>query len=152
MYRITTSAMVAIIILISASFLLAGEHELGVFVGDTRHDQVGALTLGAGYEYKWSATAGVGIVFEYAMGERHIRDYILGIPFYVHPHGGLYMCFAPLFVAEDHDGETVNRGALRVGFGYAIKDGNFAFTPKFNVDFIDDTAYIVYGLGFGYMF
>lgn len=151
MYRVIISAMVAIII-ISASSVLAGEHEIGLFVGDTRHSEVGALTLGGDYEYCWSATAGIGLIFEYVMGERHTRDYILGIPFYVHPHGGLFMRFAPLFVAEDHDGETVNRGALRVGFGYTIKDGDFAFTPEFNVDFIDDTAYVVYGLAFGYRF
>jgi hypothetical protein len=152
MFRITGLAVVSIIVLMFASSLLAGEHEIAVFMGDTRANAMSALTLGAGYEYRWNDTAGIGLLFEYVQGDRHAREYIFGLPFYAHPYGGLRLCFAPLYVSEKEDEETVARGALRVGVAYAIKAGDFNFTPQFNVDFIGDTAYTVYGLGFGFRF
>ncbi len=152
MCRITASAVVSILVLMSASSLLAGESEIAVFAGGTRHDQTSALTLGAGYEYRWTATAGVGVLFEYVHGDRLTREYVFGIPFYVHPYGGLRLAFAPLFEANDEEGTTVNRGAVRIGIAYAIELGNFNITPRFDSDFRSETVYTVYGVGFGYRF
>jgi hypothetical protein len=152
MFRVTALAVVSIIVLMFASSLLAGEHEIGVFVGDTRYDGTSALTLGAGYEYQWSATAGIGLLFEYVTGDRHIREYVFGLPFYIHPYGGLRLCVAPLYISEKEDDNTVARGAVRAGAAYAIEAGNFSITPQINFDFIHNEAYTVYGLGFGYRF
>jgi hypothetical protein len=152
MSRITALAVVSIAVLMFASSLLAGEHEIAGFFGDTRHDQKSALTLGADYEYRWNATAGMGLLFEYVHGDRHPREYVLGVPFYAHPYGGLRLCFAPLFVSNDEDGNSVNRGAVRVGFAYAIQADGFTFTPEFNFDFVGGSLYSVYGLAFGYRF
>ena len=152
MLRITGLAVVFVIATMFASSVLAGEHELGVFLGDTRYDQTSALTLGADYEYRWSATAGAGLLFEYIQGDRQIREYIFGIPFYVHPYGGLRLCLAALYVSENVDDETVARGAVRAGLAYAIEAGSFNFTPQFNFDFIHNQVYMVYGFGFGYRF
>jgi hypothetical protein len=152
MCRITALAVVSIIVLMFASSVLAGEHEIGVFVGDTRHQGVSALTLGADYEYRWNSTAGIGLLFEYVQGNRHTREYIFGVPFYAHPYGGLRLCFAPLFISEDEDGTSVNRGGVRVGVAYAIEAGGFNITPQFDFDFLSERVYTVYGIGFGYRF
>lgn len=152
MFRIAALAVVSIIVLMFASSLLASEHEIGIFAGDTRTNQTSALTLGADYEYRWNATAGIGLLFEYVHGDRHHREYIFGLPLYAHPYGGLRLCFAPLYVSEDENGNTVARGAVRVGVAYAIEAGSFNFTPQFNFDFIGETVHSVYGLGFAYRF
>jgi hypothetical protein len=152
MCRITALAVVSIIVLMFASSVLAGEHEIGIFVGDTRYQGESALTLGADYEYRWNATAGVGILLEYVHGDMHSREYILGLPLYAHPYGGLRLCFAPLFVSEDEDGTSVNRGGVRVGVAYALEAGSFNITPQFDFDFMGETVYTVYGIGFGYRF
>jgi len=152
MCRITALAVVSIMILMFASSVLAGEHEIAVFVGDSRYQSISGLTLGANYEYRWNATAGVGILFEYVHGDRITRDYVIGIPFYIHPHGGLRLAFVPLFEVNDEDGNTVNRGAVRVGIAYALEAGSFNITPQFNFDFRNDEVATVYGIGFGYRF
>jgi hypothetical protein len=158
MYRITASAVVMVLVMMLASSLLAGgnseydPNEIAVFLGDTRYEGTGAFTLGAGYEYRWNATAGIGFIFEYVLGDRMYRDYVLGLPFYVHPFGGMRFFAAPLFVSQDEDGNSVSRGALRVGFAYAIPAGDFSFTPKFNFDFMNEKVHTVYGVAFGYRF
>lgn len=152
MCRITALAVVSIIVLMFASSVLAGEHEIAVFVGDSRYQTISALTLGADYEYRWNATAGIGILFEYVQGDRITRNYVVGIPFYAHPYGGLRLAFVPLFESDDEDGDTVSRGAVRVGFAYALEAGSFNITPQFNFDFRSDAVYTVYGIGFGYRF
>ena len=152
MFRIAALAVVLVIAMTFASSVLAGEHEIAVFLGDTRHDQTSALTLGADYEYRWNSTAGIGLLFEYVQGERHTRKYIIGIPFYVHPYGGLRLAFVPLFESNDEGDETVSRGGVRAGIAYAIDAGGFNITPQFNFDFKSETVYTVYGIGFGYRF
>jgi len=152
MCRITALAVVSIMVLMFASSVLAGEHEIAVFAGDSRYQSISGLTLGANYEYRWNATAGVGILFEYVHGDRITRDYVIGIPFYIHPYSGLRLAFVPLFEVNDEDDNTVNRGAVRAGIAYALEAGSFNITPQFNFDFRNYAVATVYGIGFGYRF
>jgi hypothetical protein len=158
MFRTTVLAVVTVAVLMSASSLIAGgyhdygPHAIGVFLGDTRFGGNSALTLGVDYEYRWNATAGIGLLFEYDISDSLAREYLFGIPFYAHPYGGLRLAFVPIYVVEDIDGDKVNRGAVRVGVAYAIETGSFIVTPGISFDFLSDTAYTVYGLGFGFMF
>lgn len=152
MCRITALAVVSIIVLMFASSLLAGEHEIGILVGDTHKDETDALTLGAGYEYRWNATTGIGLLLEYVHGDISPREYVIGLPLYAHPYGGLRLCFAPLYLSEDMDGTSVARGAVRVGVAYALEAGSFNITPVFNFDFMDNQVTTVYGIGFSYRF
>lgn len=159
MFRITALVVVSIVLLASASSLVAGEyrdydpHSLGIFVGDTRFDGNNGLTLGAGYEYRWKATVGIGVLFEYVSSDRLMREYVVGIPFRAHPYGGLSLAFVPLYTSEEDDeGNSVARGAVRVGVAYAIDACGFIITPEVNFDFKNDTAYTVYGLILGMSF
>jgi|GEM_PF-2086137 len=158
MRGVRASAISAIVILVLAPSLLAGSHdyydphEIAVFVGGTRYEAEDALTFGAGYEYRWNATAGVGLIFEYVVGDRLTRDYILGIPMYIHPYAGLRLTVAALWESNDEGGDTVSRGAVRAGVAYSLEAGDFCITPEMNFDFRSESAYTIYGIAFGYRF
>ncbi len=154
-----TVLLASVFVVLMASSLIAGDQqdydrsEFAVFCGDTRSDGTSAFTLGVDYEYRWDSTAGMGLLFEYVLGDRFEREYLFGLPFYAHPYGGLRLLFAPVLVVEKVDDDTnVNRGLVRVGFAYGIDAGDFSITPEFNVDFLRGQAYAVYGLAFGYRF
>jgi hypothetical protein len=132
--------------------LVASQFEIGVFVGDTRLGGNSALTVGADYEYRWNATAGTGLLFEYARSGSLTREYVFAIPFYAHPYGGLRLAFAPIYIMEDEDGDKVNRGAVRVGVAHAIEAGSFSVTAQSNFHFVSKQTHSIYSVGFGYNF
>lgn len=80
------------------------KHHLALFNGGTTnidHDATG-YSLGLDYEFRFNQLLGAGLLMEYVfIGE---GEAIVGIPFFVHPVGGLKGIVAPIGInAEVHD-------------------------------------------------
>ena len=86
---------------------------------------------------------------EYAGGD--FKEWVLAVPFFLHPYKGWRFLVAPgvAIPNNDHDDEFL----FRVGAAYEFEIGEkWAITPEFNLDFVDNSEVLVYGLSFGYKF
>jgi hypothetical protein len=115
----------------------AAEQTLSLFVGvtDDRGDDV--FSLGLDYEYKFSEVFGIGGLLDHANGD--VRTWVVGVPIFAHPVGGLVVLLAP-GVEHQNDGDNE---ALVLG-------DRFVVTPIVNVDFVDGDKVYVYGVEFGH--
>ena len=127
------------------------EHHHGVelFLGNTQDDGENAFSIGLTYEYRLSELFGIGGLIEYA-GE-DFREWILAVPFFLHPYKGWRFLVAPGIDIDDEDGD--NNFLFRAGAAYEFEIAErWSITPEFNVDFVDGDEVLVYGLSFGYGF
>lgn len=132
----------------------ANAHHAAVFAGlttssiDTEHAHTD-FSLGLDYEYRLSfldRLLGIGAFAEVVFSEP--TEYLLGIPFALHPIGGLKALIAPgIAIAKVEEIET--RFLLRLGAAYDFHIGIFSITPTVNLDIIESHLSLVYGLAFG---
>jgi len=134
-------------------------NEVGVFLGITaggdkkeggKEDPTG--TIGVEYRRRLSRLIGVGLLFEFAGGER--RDHVGLVPVSIWLGG----TEAQLIVgagwerSAGHDILGSEYQALgRLGFGYSIElvPGN-VIRPEINVDIVDGEAFVVIGASIGW--
>ncbi|TAL70547.1 MAG: OmpA family protein [Bacteroidetes bacterium] len=103
-------------------------------------------TAGLEFEHRFKEInylLGLGIFAEAVFTEE--KEYVAGIPIFIHPVHGLKFLLAPgVSVVKDNIEMLV-----RAGVGYDIYIGNFAITPGFNVDYVKEHFTLVYGISFG---
>ena len=124
----------------------AAEQSLSLFAGitDDRGDNV--FSMGLDYEYHLSELIGVGGLLDVAGGD--VRSFVVGVPVFVHPVGGLLLLAAP---GVEHQNDGSNEFLIRIGVGWEFEVGErFVLTPILNVDFVDGDKVYVYGVAFGY--
>ena len=129
----------------------APEHLHGVelFLGNTQDDGKNGFSIGLTYEYRLSELFGIGGLIEHA-GE-DFREWVLAVPFFLHPYKGWRFLVAPGIDIDDEDGD--NNFLFRAGAAYEFEIAErWSITPEFNVDFVDGDEVLVYGLSFGYEF
>ncbi len=127
------------------------EHRHGVelFLGNTQDDGKNGFSIGLTYEYRLSELFGIGGLIEHA-GE-DFREWVLAVPFFLHPYKGWRFLVAPGIEIDDEDGD--NNFLFRAGAAYEFEIAErWSITPEFNVDFVDGDEVLVYGLSFGYEF
>ena len=137
--------IVAVLIAVSGT-AFAGEQSLALFIGitDDRGDDV--FSLGLDYEYKFSEVFGIGGLLDHAGGD--VRTWVVGVPIFAHPVGGLVVLLAP---GIEHQDDGDNEALIRLGAGWDFELGErFVVTPVVNVDFVDGDKVYVYGVEFGY--
>jgi len=119
-----------------------GGQRLSMFVGNTQDGSEIGLSVGLEYEYRWTRQFGVGALAEYAGGD--FDSWVVGIPFFIHPHAGWFVRLAPGIEREDSE----NNFLFRAGVGYDFEImPNWSLAPEFNVDFVDGgDDKLVYGL------
>jgi len=143
--RFLRFTIVAVLIAVSGT-AFAGEQSLALFVGitDDRGDNV--FSLGLDYEYKFSEIFGLGGLLDHASGD--VRSWVVGVPIFAHPVGGLVVLLAP---GVEHQNDGDNEALVRLGAGWEFEIGErFVLAPMFNVDFVDGDKVYVYGIEFGY--
>jgi len=124
----------------------AAEQTLSVFTGVTDDRGDNAFTLGLDYEYHLSEHFGIGGLVDLATGD--VRDFIIGVPVFAHPVGGLLVLAVP---GMEHQNDGSNEFLFRLGVGWEFElSERFVLTPIVNVDFVDGEEIWVYGVALEY--
>lgn len=118
-----------------------GRNELGVFLGVTVTEDESGFSVGLDYEYRISRLFGIGAVLEYTGMD--FREWLVGIPFYLHPWKELKLLAAPGFELEKDSGEK--EFVVRLGGEYGIGlGGGYEIAPALNIDITrEDTAFVI---------
>ena len=128
---------------------LENRHGIELFLGNTHDDGEDGFSVGLSYEYRLNQLFGIGGIVEYASGV--LREWVLAVPLFLHPYKGWRFLVAPGVTIPDNDGD--DEFVFRVGVAYEFEIGEkWAIIPEFNVDFVDNSEVLVYGLNFGYKF
>ena len=124
----------------------AGEQALALFVGITDDRGDNAFSMGLDYEYHLSELIGVGGLLDVAGSD--VRSFVVGVPVFFHPVGGLLLLAAP---GVEHQNDGSNEFLIRIGVGWEFEAGErFTIIPIANIDFVDGDKVYVYGVDFGY--
>ena len=109
-------------------------HELAVFLGDTYDDGDHGFTLGLDYEYRLSRSGD--------------REYVVGIPVFLHATNRL--TFELAAGMERADGSS--NALVRLGAMYGIPLGPADLVPTVALDFVDSDTVYVFGVAFAWAF
>lgn len=124
-------------------------HRIELFLGNTHDQGEDEFTGGLTYEYRVKKLIGIGALWESVAGDH--REWILGVPLFIHPYKGWRFVVAP---GVQHDRR--DRGAellIRVGAAYEFEFGRWTITPTFNADYVNNIGQVyVYGFAFGWGF
>jgi hypothetical protein len=133
----------------------AGEHfhknHVAIFIGSTEAEEEHGeqddpdFTLGLDYGRRFSKLFGIGVMLEFVVEGK--REYVVGVPFYIHV--GRYAKFqlAPAFHHLSHTGE--NEAMLRTGFMWDFSVGKMTVSPALFYDIVDGQNFIVLGAAIG---
>jgi len=128
-------------------------------VSETDPTETGAA-LGIEYNRRLSRLWSIGIEgAEFSTTDTR-RDWVLLVPVYLHPAGGLSLKVAPGVehgtVVRDEGGEPEDEGReflFRIGVGWEFEIGRrWSATPEVNLDFVDGRRTWVYGVSLGVRF
>lgn len=120
-------------------------HIVGVFVGATDADTT-EFTFGLEYELKFSDKFGIGAVVEHIPNAHHGDGVTVGLAaLHFHPAGGLRLTAG---IGEEwvHGDHPTSHGLFRLGAAYDFHVGDFGVAPTINVDFVNHTEVIVFGV------
>lgn len=128
---------------------LENRHGIELFIGNTHDDGEDGFTVGLGYEYRLNQLLGIGGMVEYAGGD--FKDWVLVVPFALHPYKGWRFFVAPGVLIHNSNAEEF---LFRVGASYEFEIGKkWAITPGINANFIErNRDALIFGLSFGYKF
>lgn len=124
-------------------------NRMELFLGNTHDGSENGFSIGLGYEYRIMDLLGAGLFVEYA--DAPFREFVFGVPVFIHPYKGLRLLAAPgvdLERGEKGDPEFL----VRLGLAYEFEFDRWSVTPEFNVDFVDNEEVLVYGVSFGWGF
>ena len=128
-----------------------------LFIGGVTETDESATGLGVGLGYvrHLSTMWGLGVSGELSNTDVS-RDWVIIIPVYFYPTGGLVLWTGPLIegsedVPEDGgDSERSTNLGVRLGTAWEFEVGErFTLSPEVNLDLIDGSVTWVYGLSFG---
>jgi hypothetical protein len=126
-----------------------GDHrnKVSLFGGNTQDGSENGASIGLEYEYRLNPRLGIGGLGEYAGGD--FDSWVIGIPVFIHPHGGWVLFLAPGLEFEDSETNLL----FRVGSGYEFElMPRWSLAPEINVDFADGDTKLVYGLTLSWEF
>lgn len=139
------------------------KHHIALFNGLTTnvdHETTG-YSLGIDYEYFISDAIGIGFIGEYVFSGE--GEFILGIPVFFHPIGGLKFGVAPIGVSaevhhDDHGDDSHGKSyydvekewnmGVRLNSSYNVHLGKLSVGPSISLDITNTTAF-VYGFTIG---
>ena len=124
-------------------------HGLELFLGNSHLGGEDGFSVGLTYEYRLSDMFGIGGFAEYAGAD--FREWVFGLPLFLHPYKGLRFLVAPGIDVETEEGDSEFLLRLGVAYEFEIHE-KWSITPEFNVDFVDGDQVLVYGLSYGYAF
>ena len=140
-----------------------GESELKntveLFVGAATETDPTETGPGVGLEYnrRLSELWSIGIEGLELSTNQISRSWVVLIPFYLHPVGGLSLKLGPGVEGSEEElsdsKETEHEFLLRAGIGWEFEAGrHWVITPEANLDFTGSDRTWVYGASVGYRF
>ena len=138
---------------------MAQPNHLGLFAGFTSGgEQSGdgresaAFTVGLDYERRLSPRWGIGVMGDWAFGDR--RDYILAAPVFLHAGSAFRLHLAP-GVERFRDGspkDAKSEFLVRTGVAYNLYFNTITLTPSLSVDFVHGEQLYVLGVAIGWSY
>jgi len=128
-----------------------------LFLGGVTETSESATGFGAGLGYvrRLSSLWGLGVAGELSTTDVG-RAWLLNVPIYFYPAGGLGLKAGPVLEGSDEaseDGEDSERATnfgVRFGAAWEFEVGErFTLSPEVNLDLVDGSVTWVYGLSFG---
>jgi hypothetical protein len=122
--------------------LLAGFTE-----AEEHHGEQGApdFTIGIDYERRLSKVFGIGVLADWVIEDN--REYMVGIPIFLHAGRHAKFELAPAVRHLTHSGE--NQFVFRTGFLWDFHVGKISIAPAVFYDFSEGQDFFAFGLGFG---
>ena len=103
--------------------------KIGIFGGITQDGHDHGASVGVEYIYRMDDLISIGGFLEYAGGDFDL--WLIGLPFFIHPHAGWFFRLAPAAEFEHDEVRFVFRTS--VGYDFEITP-RWAIAPEFNVD------------------
>ncbi len=159
--RIAVSSLVLTLPLTAAEPTSAAEqdapefprHHFTVFAGGTTNFDDGesdgetSATVGLEYEFRFCRWMGGGVLFEDVFGGQ--REFLIIVPFSLHPWRGLRLTAGPGADFRSEDTEFV----FRAGIGYEFELGKgWTLAPEVAGDFANSANSLVFGVSLGWGF
>ena len=130
--------------------LYAGFTSGGKQSGDGRESA--AFTIGFDYERRLSPRWGIGVMGDWAFGDR--REYILAIPVFLHAGPSLRFYVAPGTerFREGAPKDAKSEFLLRTGLAYDFHFGAVSLSPSLSVDFVHGEQLYILGAAIGWSY
>jgi hypothetical protein len=119
---------------------------LELFLGFTYDDSENEPSIGMTYERRMQEKFGWGLIVEFT--DSATRETVVAVPFFWHPAEP----WRVLAAAGVEKSDGANNFLFRVGGSYEIGFSGWSLSPEVNVDFVDRSAVLVYGVSFGWKF
>jgi hypothetical protein len=128
-----------------------------LFLGGVTETSESATGFGAGLGYvrRLSSLWGLGVAGELSTTDVE-RAWLLNVPIYFYPAGGLGIKVGPVIEGskekpeEGEESETETELGVRFGAAWEFEVGErFTVSPEVNLDLVDGSTTWVYGLTFG---
>lgn len=126
-------------------------NHLSFFIGSTEAEEHHGeqedpdFTIGLDYERRLSKVFGIGVLVDFVVEGK--REYMIGVPVFLHAGERAKFQVAPGFHHLSHTGE--NELVLRTGFMWEFPVGGIALSPTFFYDIVDGQNFIVLGVTVG---
>jgi len=127
------------------------KNHFAVFLGSTQSEEHHGdrddpqFTIGVDYERRLTKVLGVGLLADYVVEGN--REFLLGIPFFVHAGKSAKFEVAPSWHKIREDG--TDGGVLRLGFHWEFEMGRGSISPAIFYDITEEDNLWILGLGFG---
>jgi hypothetical protein len=130
-----------------------GHHKnhVAFFVGsveaEEHHGEKGDrdFAIGIDYERRLSKVFGIGVLADWVIEGN--REYMIGIPLFLHAGRHAKFELAPAISHLSHSGE--NQFVFRTGFLWDFPVGKMTLTPAVFYDFTEGQDFFIFGLGVG---
>jgi hypothetical protein len=119
----------------------------GFTEAEEHHGDQGApdFTIGIDYERRLSKVFGIGVLADWVIENN--REYMVGIPIFLHAGRHAKFELAPAVRHVSHSGE--NQFVFRTGLHWDFHVGKMSLTPAVFYDFSEGQDFFVFGLGVG---
>jgi len=127
------------------------KNHLSLFLGLTQAEEHGGerddprFTVGIDYERRLTDLFGAGLLFDAVI--KGNREFLVGIPVFLHPWKGAKICVAPGWHKVKEDGG--NGAVLRLGVGWDFDIGKASLTPSVMYDITEHENLWLLGLAVG---
>ena len=127
------------------------KNHVAFFVGsveaEEHHGEKGDrdFAIGIDYERRLSKVFGIGVLADWVIEDN--REYMVGIPIFLHAGRHAKFELAPGIAHLNHSGE--NKFVFRTGFLWDFPVGKMTLTPAVFYDFTEGQDFFIFGLGLG---
>jgi hypothetical protein len=120
---------------------------VGFIEAEEHHGEKGAsdFTIGIDYERRLSKVFGIGVLADWVIEGN--REYMVGIPLFLHAGRHAKFELAPAVRHLTHSGE--NQFVFRTAFLWDFHVGKMSISPGVFYDFSEGQDFLAFGLGFG---